>query len=360
MNSIAFPTTQNILHPAWRRVLFTAVMGLGFCSTLWSQSNNVGVSVSSGDRALSGNTGSQNCAFGQGAMNENNAGTGNSAIGYRAIRFNSSGEKNSCMGYFAMTGNTSGSYNAALGATSMNENTSGSYNTAIGYQALKYQTTGSHSVAIGANALKSLTSGSENIALGSSAMQDCISGSYNIAIGRYAGTGTAGDGNVFLGYNAGQNVGSIANKLYVHNNPTGSSSRPLLYGDFQTHQLAVNTTYFGDSEYTLAVNGSIGTNSIEVVSTSTWPDYVFSPDYELRPLQEVELFIQTHCHLPGVRSAAEMDSTSLNLADMDLLLLEKIEELTLYLIDLQKENASLAREIKRLQMNQRLLPAHKQ
>ncbi|CAL1519022.1 hypothetical protein [Chitinophaga sp. MM2321] len=76
-----------------------------------------------------------------------------------------------------------------------------------------------------------------------------------------------------------------------------------------------------------------------------WPDYVFHPDYELPSLQYVERFIREHRHLPGVASEKEILKDGLDLGEMNKTLLQKIEELTLYVIDLKKEGAWQQEEI---------------
>ncbi len=90
----------------------------------------------------------------------------------------------------------------------------------------------------------------------------------------------------------------------------------------------------------LAVAGKVVCKEVEVTLTG-FPDFVFHKDYNLMPLSEVEAFISVNKHLPGVPSEKEIVANGLNLGQMDALLMQKIEELTLYLIDLKKENESL-------------------
>lgn len=100
------------------------------------------------------------------------------------------------------------------------------------------------------------------------------------------------------------------------------------------------------NNYKLAVNGAIGAKAITIENTSTtWPDYVFDSKYKLKTLEEVEAFVNTHKHLPNVPSACEVEEKGINLGDMDAHLLEKIEELTLYLIQLKKENEELKKRV---------------
>lgn len=90
----------------------------------------------------------------------------------------------------------------------------------------------------------------------------------------------------------------------------------------------------------LAVNGKITCKEVEVTLTG-WPDYVFGKDYKLSPLSEVENYIKENGHLPGISSASEIENNGLSLGEMNKQLMQKVEELTLYVIQLQKEVNSL-------------------
>ena len=110
-------------------------------------------------------------------------------------------------------------------------------------------------------------------------------------------------------------------------------------------------TYPGD--YSLYVGNGILTEKIKVALSTTgdWADYVFADDYDLMPLSDVETFVKENKHLPGVPSAEEVVETGIDLAKMDAKLLEKIEELTLYVIDLKKENDAIRKELEALKSN---------
>jgi hypothetical protein len=86
----------------------------------------------------------------------------------------------------------------------------------------------------------------------------------------------------------------------------------------------------------LAVNGDIFSKKVKVTLTG-WPDYVFAPSYQLRPLSELQKYIQEHRHLPDVPSAKEVEDNGLDLGANQAVLLRKIEELTLYVLELKKE-----------------------
>ncbi|TKG91620.1 hypothetical protein EYV94_21585 [Puteibacter caeruleilacunae] len=85
----------------------------------------------------------------------------------------------------------------------------------------------------------------------------------------------------------------------------------------------------------LKVYGTISTAEIKV-SANGGADFVFEDDYELRSLEEVEQFVKENKHLPGISSAKKMEEEGVGLAEMNKLLLQKVEELTLYVIEQQK------------------------
>ena len=97
--------------------------------------------------------------------------------------------------------------------------------------------------------------------------------------------------------------------------------------------------------YRLSVNGKIMAEEVRVQLDADWPDYVFQNDYRLRPLNELESFIRDNRHLPNIPSATEVAKQGISLGDMQKRLMEKVEELTLYVIQLDKENKELKKEI---------------
>jgi hypothetical protein len=87
----------------------------------------------------------------------------------------------------------------------------------------------------------------------------------------------------------------------------------------------------------LSLDGNLAANTITVKANGNTADFVFSDDYQLKDLSEVENFILTHNHLPDIPSATQMKEQGVNLAEMNKLLLQKVEELTLYAIEKDKE-----------------------
>ncbi|HYC72025.1 MAG TPA: hypothetical protein VEB66_12505 [Opitutaceae bacterium] len=98
----------------------------------------------------------------------------------------------------------------------------------------------------------------------------------------------------------------------------------------------------------LAVNGTIRAKEVLVEATG-WADHVFADDYRLAPLEEVEAHIRAKKHLPGIPSAATVAEQGISLGEMQARLLEKIEELTLHVIELKKEKRELLGRVKELE-----------
>lgn len=94
-------------------------------------------------------------------------------------------------------------------------------------------------------------------------------------------------------------------------------------------------------------NGTVEANRIEVKNLN-FPDYVFADDYKLRSLSEVEAFIGENSHLPEVPSAAHVAENGMDLTEMNNVMLKKIEELTLYLIEQDKKISALQKQNEQL------------
>lgn len=98
----------------------------------------------------------------------------------------------------------------------------------------------------------------------------------------------------------------------------------------------------------LEVAGTIRAQEIKIEATN-WPDYVFSKDYQLPSLSEVSKHIKENSYLPGIPSAKEVEENGINLSEMNAKLLQKIEELTLYVIQQQEEILELRTAVKVIQ-----------
>ncbi|MBK7885624.1 MAG: hypothetical protein IPJ81_18910 [Chitinophagaceae bacterium] len=285
--------------------------------------------------ATSGTTGNFNSFFGMGAGIK----TTNSATG------------NSFFGSLAGVANTTGNYNVFIGIQAGYSNTTGNSNTFIGDNAGMNATNLSNATAIGAgtkvNCSNCLTLGNDkvNVGIGTAAPQTLLSLGTTIKLKKLA---LHDDANSWYGF------GIQAGQMRLQVGHTGARFS-FLAGDskevmtvFGNGKVGIGTT---TPQSALAVKGTITAQEVEV-TINGWADYVFQNDYKLKPLHEVEQFIKENKHLPEVPSEKEVKENGNNLGKMDAVLLQKIEELTLYLIEqnksielLKKENETLGKKI---------------
>ena len=100
-----------------------------------------------------------------------------------------------------------------------------------------------------------------------------------------------------------------------------------------------------DAGYKLTVKGNVSSREVKVTATAGGADFVFEDDYNLPSLETVENFIKDKKHLPEIPSAKEMEENGINLAEMNIKLLQKVEELTLYIIEQEKRIKTLETKI---------------
>ncbi len=113
------------------------------------------------------------------------------------------------------------------------------------------------------------------------------------------------------------------------------------------------TAYFDPAtSYNLYVTGGIRTEKVKVdiAGNNGWADYVFEKNYKNMPLHELELYIAKYKHLPHMPSACEAEENGVDLLEMQVKLLKSVEELTLHMIDLKKENDKLKADIEKLKL----------
>lgn len=99
------------------------------------------------------------------------------------------------------------------------------------------------------------------------------------------------------------------------------------------------------NKYSMFVKGGVLAEDLAIAPTTAWADYVFQDGYELKPLEEVEFFIKQNHHLPDVPSAEEVAEHGYSQSEINKVLLQKIEELTLYTIQQQKEIEILKQQL---------------
>lgn len=271
---------------------------------------------------------------------KNNQESSNAFIGYRA-------GKESTSSYSTFIGSSAGfesvnsSSNVMIGAfsgsfmdgahsnlcmgVSAGGNNEGSNNLFLGYQSGQYN------------------KGDNNIFVGSNVGRDNDTGNDNIYIGRSAANNTVGSRNVFIGNRSGQNVTAATDILFIENS---TSLTPLIYGDFSSNKVGINTTNIitsiggqNISNYSLFVEGGLLSDEVRV--RTTWADYVFDDQYSLKSIPELDKYISENGHLPNCPTEREVEEQGLEIGDMTRLQQEKIEELTLYIIELEKRISKL-------------------
>jgi hypothetical protein len=137
---------------------------------------------------------------------------------------------------------------------------------------------------------------------------------------------------------------------------TQGSTSPITFSTNNTERLKINadgTIGIGTSNtgsFKLAVEGKIGARELKVTLDSPWPDYVFETGYDLINITNLEKYIAKNKHLPGIPSASDIQKNNgFEVGDMATKLLGKIEELSLYIIQLKKENEEIKKQLKVIQ-----------
>jgi len=169
-------------------------------------------------------------------------------------------------------------------------------------------------------------------------------------------------GLTYTGVGIGNNIHNYKNNnggLKLLNTARGGSYIRLLdcamqfnvvnSGGVDMQAIAVNTSGnvgigISNPNCKLDVKGTIHSSEVKVDLNFPAPDYVFKEDYNLRSLQEVENYIKESSHLPEIPSAKEFEQNGINVSEMNMALLKKIEELTLYMIEMKKENEIVKKE----------------
>ena len=160
----------------------------------------------------------------------------------------------------------------------------------------------------------------------------------------------SGDNNTAIQENWGLNITGDAQrpvKIYNTSLLVGYTSSGASYGSNNAYisgQVGIGTTSVPIG-YVLGINGGAIATSFTIMAYGSWPDYVFKPSYHLTPLSEVKTYVDLNHHLPEIPSEKEIATNGLNLGDIDRLLTKKVEELTLYLIDKDKQLAKQQQQI---------------
>jgi len=170
----------------------------------------------------------------------------------------------------------------------------------------------------------------------------------NTKYAKSAGSNNRGAGSIMFYGNSG------VMSFYVSPVSTGQDSlvdwgMPYLWIQ-RNRGVAINNNYI-PTGYKLAVAGKIIAEEITIQLNSSWPDYVFNKNYQLKSLDEVEKFISVNGHLPGIPNAKSVEENGVDLGEISSLLLQKIEELTLYTLAQQKAINELKEELEKLKQD---------
>jgi hypothetical protein len=342
-----------------------------------------------------------NTALGHRTLEQNIEGSSNVAVGKSALFSNQDGNDNTALGRSAMVAHTTGASNVAIGRNAMIDHLSGDNNTALGRSALFKNLTGSGNIAIGYQA-GFFELGSNKLYIdNSSTTAPLIYGDFATNLLRANGElEVTGDlevtGNAFFVDQSLRRagIGTTAPIVKLHVKDPGFTHITVESGagldaviqltddasqgadhqwtmrndGSQGHRfqwrynnqskmvlatdgrLALGTTTPATG-YLLSVNGKIIAEELRIQLDGSWPDYVFTDDYQLMPLEELEASINRHGHLPGIPKAEVIDNEGLDTGEMQRKMMEKIEELTLYVIELKKENVAMREEMNSIKKN---------
>ncbi|WP_394772916.1 hypothetical protein [Flavobacterium sp.] len=146
-------------------------------------------------------------------------------------------------------------------------------------------------------------------------------------------------------------MGGNGGDIRIGPNTGGNSSTIFMVGGLNATEI-MRVCYNGNvgigtviPDSKLSVNGTIHSKEVKVDLAFPAPDYVFTSDYNLRSLKEVENYVKENSHLPEIPSAKEFEKNGIKVSEMNMALLKKVEELTLYAIEQQKNTEKLIKII---------------
>ncbi len=291
---------------------------------------------------------------------------GSTAVGMQALQI-TTGSYNTAIGikagYDINTGSTlTGSYNNYLGTYAGQGNITGSYNTFIGYNSSLGSVNNYVIIADGQGHNRIVSDNNGNVGIGTSTPAvslDVIgSAQFTNAITTKGVSGLffgdSGTYNQYSGIYPSNGANDINIKGYasstIHfgfSNTTGADISTLEAVTIKANgNVGIGTT--DPQGYKLAVNGSVIATSVKVKAYGSWPDYVFKKDHDLMPLADLKAYVDKNQHLPEIPSAAEVEKNGQDLGEMNKILVKKVEELTLYLIEKDKQDKARQKEVDEL------------
>lgn len=170
--------------------------------------------------------------------------------------------------------------------------------------------------------------------------------------GCFSSVAASGDGVI-------RKVGQSHNLFFIMTNNNNDGNSKIGIGDglglsfsvFNNGKVTIGRGYYHDEDdYALYVGKGIKTEKVkvEIASENEWADYVFFDNYKLMPLKKLQSFIQENRHLPKIPTAKEVVEGGVELKELNIKLLEKIEELSLYVIGLEREIDNLKKDLNRI------------
>ncbi|MFC3812839.1 LamG-like jellyroll fold domain-containing protein [Lacihabitans lacunae] len=367
---------------------------IGFAAGQYSESgaDNVFLGYYAGRGASSSerNTGRRNVFIGRQSGYSNTTGQYNTYSGYYSGYKNTTGIANSHIGYLAGFNQDVGNHNTTVGYSSGTYMSSGQNNTFVGSgsgrgTSASILNSGDNNSLLGYAAGYNLTTGSENSFIGSVSGYSNTTGAANTLIGRESGYNlTTGSQNTFIGHESGKELvtGSYNTFVGKQANSIGTNAQTLQYAAAIGANAKVsvsNAIVLGDTirgikvgigmtnpQYPLDVKGvvnmRVGFNNpgikinnqdfmgideggefwvsnfkMKYKNEHEWADKVFEKGYKLKPISEVVSFAERNKRLPGMPSAETVSTDGVEIQKMVSLLLEKVEELTIYVSELEKK-----------------------
>ncbi|MFY0253363.1 hypothetical protein ACDQ55_05330 [Chitinophaga sp. 30R24] len=187
------------------------------------------------------------------------------------------------------------------------------------------------SAALQVNGNTTFTATLANIKRGAKFMFDDADNGRSVLVMDANGGDFVGSDYFYIEHNGGQKGARL----------TTANNAPIKFATAETERMVIDENGrvgigISNPQSELAVAGTITSKRVKVTA-SGWPDYVFHKDYKLPSLLETEAYIAINSHLPGIPAAKEIERDGLDIAEINKQLLQKIEELTLHLINQQKE-----------------------
>jgi hypothetical protein len=349
----------------WISICVMLVCNYSFAQQVFSSDIKVnGLTV-----GRAGGNNSYNTALGASALTANTTGIYNTAVGYQALPYNTTGESNTAVGFNSFAQLSSGSNNVAIGDWTSAYLQTGSFNTIIGSRvATSFASTMNNTLMIGTyNSVSIYSPSSGNIILGGSTTDNGlaklqVNGGINqssvksallkadangtlvpaVAGTDYATPGAASGWSLTGNTNASSNFLGTTDATDLVLKTNGTERVRLIAGG----NVLIGKTTQANATYLLDVAGKIRADKLMVNTSGA--DFVFDSSYRLMPLKEVANYIQKNRHLPDIVPAGQMEQNGLDVGDHAIKLLQKIEELTLYVIQQNKQIELLKQENQQL------------